>query len=408
MGKRLIEQLKELFSSLNHFIRQNPLGFLSLLLFLGWIAYTVWVTANNARMGLASKTFWDWMELLVVPAALATAGFWFTYVQKQTELETAAKTRELEREIAEKEREIDREIALERQQQQTLENYLDRMKELLLDRNLGSEATPEVKRLARTWTLIALRELTAQRNRQVIQFLQESELLGEIAIVDLSKADLANTDLREANLTGVNLSKANLNKANLNKAELSEANLSGADLRQAALLVTNLREADLRGALLMLTNLSGANLYKANLRSANLSGACLYKAHLDEANLRGAFLRATNLIGTNLSRANLEGASLLEEVNLSGANLRKAIVTDEQLSLAILSNETIMPDGSTYLEWKRKQEPNQEKPANEIQAADETVATDEARERLAEPAPEDNQELVPNEFEETISNSSER
>jgi hypothetical protein len=70
-----------------------------------------------------------WMELLLVPAALGAAGFWFARVQKQTELE-----------IAERERTSDREIALERQQQQTLENYLDRMKELLLDRNLGPDS----------------------------------------------------------------------------------------------------------------------------------------------------------------------------------------------------------------------------------------------------------------------------
>lgn len=291
-----------------------------LMILFGWV---LWETYQANNFGFASKTFWDWMELFLVPAALAAAGLWFSHVQKQTELV-----------IAEKERETDREIALERQQQQTLEHYLDRMKELLLDRELGPEAKPEVKRLARTWTLNVLRELTAKRNKQVVQFLQESELVGRKAIVDLREADLAEVDLRKANLSGVNLSSVNLSNADLSNADLSNAKLQR------------------------------ANLHKANLRWAVLEWM------------------------TNLSNANLH------ETDLSNANLHTAIVSNEQLSQAILSDETIMPDGSTYQEWQQKQVQSQEQPTGEIHTADKTTDINEAKVRLAEPVLEGGQELV--------------
>ena len=146
-------------AKITNFLKKRAWYILTLILLL-LFARILLKTYQANNFGFASRTFWDWMELLIVPLALAAAGFWFTYVQKQTELE-----------IAEKARETDREIALERQRQQTLENYLDRMKELILDRGLGPDAQPEVKRLARTLTLNVLRELKAERNGQVIQFL---------------------------------------------------------------------------------------------------------------------------------------------------------------------------------------------------------------------------------------------
>jgi uncharacterized protein YjbI with pentapeptide repeats len=411
MGKRLIEQLKELFSSLKHFIRQNPLGFLLLLLFLGWMAYTIWITADSDRLGFASNTFWDWMDLLLIPAALAGAGAWFAYVQKRTELEIAEKAREEDRKLAEQTRALDREIALERQQQQTLENFLDRMKELLLDRNLGPEATPEVKRLARTWTLNVLRELPAERNKQVIRFLQESQLLGHEAGVDLIKADLREADLREADLRETDLREADLREADLSKAILHRTNLKEAKLSGINLSEANLTEADLSNA-----DLSGADLSRAFLVSTKLSGANLSETDLSDAVLLEAKLFGGNLTKADLTRADLRKAVVygtrMIDANLSGATLRGAAMfwdrdIQEQFSQVILSSKTIMPDGSMYPEWKRKQEQGHVQPTDGMQTAEETAAIDEVNERLARPASEDNQELVLSEVKEIVSNSNE-
>jgi uncharacterized protein YjbI with pentapeptide repeats len=228
-----------------------------LVIFLGWLT---WETYQSGNLGFADKSYWAWMELLLVPAALGAAGIWFGRVQNQTELR----------------------IALERQRQTTLDQYFDNMTELILDRGLGSGATPEVIRLAKTRTLIAMRDLDAGRNGQVVQFLRESELLGPDPVVDLSHAELGG-----ANLAGVLLTGAKLAGVNLRHANLENAILSGADLTKA-----DLRGANMRGALLTGANLSGAILAHADLTKADLGGA----------NLTDASLRSAKLSPSQLSR----------------------------------------------------------------------------------------------------------
>ena len=70
-------------------------------------------------------------------------------------------------------------------------------------------------------------------------------------------------------------------------------------------------------------NLRGANLSGAYLSEANLSGAYLSEAHLSGANLYGANLRGANLFGADLYGANLSRADLYG-ANLYGADLSGA------------------------------------------------------------------------------------
>ena len=95
--------------------------------------------------------------------------------------------------------------------------------------------------------------------------------------------------------------------------------------------------ADLRGA-----NLQEANLRRADLREANLQEANLQEADLQGANLQGADLRGADLWGANLRGADLRGA------NLQGANLRVA-----NLWRADLSPFSIIPEGGSFIGWKK-------------------------------------------------------
>jgi uncharacterized protein YjbI with pentapeptide repeats len=70
-------------------------------------------------------------------------------------------------------------------------------------------------------------------------------------------------------------------------------------------------------------NLSGADLRGANLIEEDLSNAKLARADLTATYLSGANLRGADLLGAYLSEANLFGTNLLG-ANLSGANLRGA------------------------------------------------------------------------------------
>ncbi|MBL8191833.1 MAG: pentapeptide repeat-containing protein [Acidobacteria bacterium] len=123
-----------------------------------------------------------------------------------------------------------------------------------------------------------------------------------------------------------------------NRIDLKRTNLFEADLGEANLLGANLFGANLRGAILFIANLRGAHLGWANLQRANLFMANLFMADLREADLRRADLREAilseaDLQGVNLGRADLSRADLSEAKNL----------TWEQLSKAIIDNETKLP-----------------------------------------------------------------
>jgi hypothetical protein len=182
------------------------------------------------------KTLWDWLELLIIPAVLAGGAMWFSRA----------------------EREAEREIASDRLQEVALQAYLDKMTELLLEKDLRtSEADDEARAVARARTLTVLRQLDGERRATLLRFLYEAKLINkDDTVVELHMADLSQADLIMDNLSEANLSWTSLREAYLIEADLSKANLSEADLSRA-----NLIGADL----------SGANLVRASLSEANLS-----------------------------------------------------------------------------------------------------------------------------------------
>jgi len=84
-------------------------------------------------------------------------------------------------------------------------------------------------------------------------------------------------------------------------------------------------------------DLVGANLSGCNLRRAILSSADLRRANLSGADLRGANLDFANLSGADLTSADLGGAKLAS-ADLSGADLRSAILTGANFTNVELTN----------------------------------------------------------------------
>jgi uncharacterized protein YjbI with pentapeptide repeats len=248
------------------------------------------------------KTLWDWLQLFIVPLALATLGLWFS-VQQDT------RQQQLEE---------------QRAQNAALQAYLDQMSQLMLQGDLlrSSEEDSEVRTLARARTQTVLGQLDSDRKASVVQFLYEASLINKEAPVlnlsqvglhganlsqlDLSSADLSGADLSYADLHGTDLSDAKLNVAKMNNANLSDAFLSGAEMNNA----------DLEFA-----NLSGAEMNYAKLSDANLSVANMSDALLRYADLREAELIETDLSGADLREANLRDALLIDAKG----------VTEEQL-----------------------------------------------------------------------------
>src|SRR5215208_7588489 len=246
--------------------------------------------SKQSRWGFRGKTVWNWLELLIVPLALAVIGLAFSVQQD-------ARQQRVENQRAEAEREL----AVQRAQDETLQAYLDQMSTLMLEKDLrNSDEDSEVRTLARARTLTVLKRLDASRRAEIMQFLLEADLVrrvgGSAPVIELESAHLRDTSLVVANLSGAalklaRLSGAALYGADLSSADLSKAGLSGyTDLSGANLLYADLRDADLRGANLNIARLRGADLRNADLTDANLRGA-----DLRGAELRGAVLREANL-----------------------------------------------------------------------------------------------------------------
>jgi hypothetical protein len=182
----------------------------------------------------SGKTLWDWMQLLIVPVALALIALLFNLSTTRNEQKIAA-----QRYVN------DQQIALDKQKEDLLQTYLDRMSELLLKEQLGSSAVkPEVRNVARVRTLTVICQLDAYRNGYVFSFLHESGLIDEgKSIINMTEADLAEVDLRRVNLRKVNLRGADLSDADLRGAILDEADLSGTNLTGAKVTEEQLETA---------------------------------------------------------------------------------------------------------------------------------------------------------------------
>jgi uncharacterized protein YjbI with pentapeptide repeats len=313
----------------------------------------------------ATKTLWDWMDLLLVPLLLAL-GAWF--------LNRTARKREYETE-------------LDRSRDAALQTCLDRVSVLLRSTWRESERGFLEANIIRAQITTALRQLDGRRNGLLIGFLLESGLLVKKSAVVLSETDLTGVDLSGADLSFADFHQTNLTQAKLDRtllieADLSGAIVSGADLTQADLSGADLNGADLFEANLTEATLTSADLSNADLGKANLVGVSLYKArlkgvkldedtHLDakwrlawaivnqrevKRDLAGADLRLTDLSGVDLSgadlsradlsRANLTGASLAN-ADLSEANLTEAFLRGANLSAADLSGADL---GGAFLE----------------------------------------------------------
>jgi len=132
----------------------------------------------------SSKTLWDWLKLLIVPAVLAVGGYLFTRSENRA---TQA-------------------VAERRAQDEALQAYLDQMSAMLIpnqDQPSLYEAHPgdRLSSMARARTLTVLPRLDDHRKGRVVQFLNEAGLIANgRPVLDLGGADLQRAHLFEADL----------------------------------------------------------------------------------------------------------------------------------------------------------------------------------------------------------------
>src|SRR5215207_10397979 len=124
---------------------------------------------KKSRWGFRGMTVRDWLPIvgaLLVPVVIAL-GIWAIMWQLD----------KLENQRAEAEREL----AEQQAQDEALQAYLDQMTSLLLEENLReSEKGSELRILAQARTATVIQALDADGNRNVIRFLKETRLTGNI------------------------------------------------------------------------------------------------------------------------------------------------------------------------------------------------------------------------------------
>ncbi len=106
---------------------------------------------------MPGKYLWDWLELLIIPFVLALGALWLERSERISD-----------RKIAAERREDDKKIAEDQQREAALQAYIDKMTELLLDKEhplRKSKPNDEVRVVARTRTLATLRKLDPDRGR---------------------------------------------------------------------------------------------------------------------------------------------------------------------------------------------------------------------------------------------------
>jgi len=99
-------------------------------------------TVTRTEVYQPGKTLWDWLQLLIIPVVLAIGGFWLNQLQKSREERTTEQRAKTEREAAAKRDQTERDIALDNQRETALQEYIDKLSELLLKEHLG-ELKPE-------------------------------------------------------------------------------------------------------------------------------------------------------------------------------------------------------------------------------------------------------------------------
>jgi uncharacterized protein YjbI with pentapeptide repeats len=138
----------------------------------------------------------------------------------------------------------------------------------------------EVRRVARTLTLLVLSRLNPERKGFVIQFLYQADLITwkqfphtpgfDFPIVGLQKADLSGADLSGFLLDNADLHDTILINANLSNAVINDANLSVSDLQNANLSNAIIKRTDLHGS-----DLRGTNRTNTQLQGSNLTGVII-------------------------------------------------------------------------------------------------------------------------------------
>ncbi len=319
--RNLKNQIKSIIDTTLISIIQNPLGsigFICILLLFVW--FFVW-SSQNGLLSFDSITLWDWLDLLLIPLSLALAGFIFTRSERLRKNNSDN----------------------QKLQDSLLISYLDKMKELVIDRNLSQcNSTDSISLYARAITFTTLTQMSGINKGLMLRFLAETGIInGESPPVNMQGADLDKLDFYSFDIhekwpylentyviKGISFNKINLAKANLAYSSFDHISITDSDLSFSFLLGVDFTDASIENC-----KMYYAKLQEANLTNVNISGS----------DLRGAMLISANLRGAVIVNSRLEGATFGANY-FTGSRARDAILDKIDLSGTTFDDTTIWPN----------------------------------------------------------------
>jgi uncharacterized protein YjbI with pentapeptide repeats len=288
---------------------------LSSLLFLLIIANVAIVSnwiSNFKWSGFQKKSFWDWLQLLIVPLMLALGAFY---------LNSAADFR-------------DYQIAQERKQQEILTDYFSKMQGLIIETkkiketsgskesNSDEKLLPEFRPTAKALTLSVLEQLDGKRKGKVIIYLAESQLITITADNDNNvTADNDNNVTVDNNKPSpqpeINLSGANLKGMVLNDVDqvMVDKKLLGVVIDKAD--ITNSTIKNVR--LFVDSKLPESDFSQANLTDVSFTNAYMQGAKFIKSQMTNVDLSNTNLASANFDNVETTNITISPETKLDDA-----------------------------------------------------------------------------------------
>ncbi|NCQ98553.1 MAG: pentapeptide repeat-containing protein [Microcystis aeruginosa L211-101] len=293
--KNLIGSIAWLESIDNLVENISKILFFLLIFIISFLLWRVFVIISNFKWsGFQKKSFWDWLQLLIIPLMLALGAFY---------LNSAADFR-------------DYQIAQEQKHQEILTDYFSKMQDLIVEtkkskQTPGSKESNSEERLltefrptAQALTLSVLEQLDGERKGKVIIYLAESKLIT------------ANND-NPSSLPEIKLNGANLKEIVLNNVDL----YSIIDMKNKDQIINGIK-------------INNANMERANLRKVNL-----FKSELNGSNLENATLENVNFPGSTMIGSRFINGKITD-VNFTDVKLGKTIFDNVNLKNITISNKT--------------------------------------------------------------------
>ncbi len=284
--KNLIGSIAWLKSIDNLVENISKILFFLLIFIISFLIWRVFVIISNFKWsGFQKKSFWDWLQLLIVPLMLALGAFY---------LNSAADFR-------------DSQIAQERKQQEILTDYFSKMQDLIVETKKIKETSgykeshpkdqevmllPEFSSTAQALTLSVLEQLDGKRKGKVITYLAESQLIT-ITVDNNKPSTQPEIKLDGANLAGMVLNDVDQVET-VNKKPLGVA-INGADMTDST--IKNVRL--FVGSQLGRANFSRANLTDVYFTDSNMSQTKFVKGKIN-VNFDGTILKETIFDGVRL------------------------------------------------------------------------------------------------------------